>query len=101
MDPNVSHKPNKDGAEVSKIPSGQVRPIWRSMSGLGESSRLPMVMVASMVFEAPMGAESPILCNNSLPGQATEHLTSISVVSHPDREVDRYFGDDPRIKVEP
>ena len=48
-----------------------------------------------------MGAKLPILCNNSLPGQAMEHLASISMVSHPDREVERYFGNDPRIKVDP
>ena len=70
------------------------------MSGLGKSSRLPVVAVASVVFEAPMGAKLQILCNKSPSSQATKHLASISMVSHPDREVERYFGNDLRIKVE-
>ena len=87
----------------SSYPSGLGKCVHnvQSMSGLGKRSRLLVVAAASVVFEAPMGAKSPILCNNSLSGQAMEHLASISVVSHPDREVERYFGNDPRIKVEP
>ena len=56
--------------------------------------------MASVVSLAPMGVKLPILSTNPLPGQVTELLASISVVSHPDREVERHFGDDSRITME-
>ena len=128
MEANVSHKPNKGGPEVLKslfgqdkaqvanlkgkahleenkfsYPSGLGESLHsdQSMSGLSESSRLLMVAAASVVSMAPMGVKLPILSTNPLPGQVTELLASISVVSHPDREVERHFGDDSRITMEP
>nr|POE75268.1 hypothetical protein CFP56_14303 [Quercus suber] len=128
MEANVSHKPNKGGPEVLKSLFGQdkaqvANPKGKahleenkfsylsglgeslhsdqSMSGLSESSRLLVVAVASVVFVAPMGVKLPILSTNPLPSQVTELFTSISVVSHPDREVKRHFGDNSRITMEP
>ena len=128
MEANVSHKPNKGGPEVLKslfgqdkaqvanlkgkahleenkfsYPSGLGESLHsdQSMSGLSESSRLLMVAAASVVSMAPMGVKLPILNTNPLLSQVMELLASISVVSNPDREVERHFGDDSRITMEP
>lgn len=71
------------------------------VSFLGESPRLPMEAAAAlMMFEALMGAISPILSNNPFPGQATELLASNPVVSHPNREGKSFSEVDSRTTVE-